>query len=88
MFASSAYAVSQPVHRFDAPLAAGDPREVCRAGTVFVQAGDGVHDFLADQRAGDVVAVATDPRDAGGVREVQVPGIGAQTERRMIRPYP
>jgi hypothetical protein len=35
-----------------------------------------VHDFLADQRAGDVVAVAADPRGAGGVREVQVPGIG------------
>jgi hypothetical protein len=35
-----------------------------------------VDDFLADEGAGDVVAVAADPRDAGDLREVQVPGVG------------
>jgi hypothetical protein len=66
--------VAQPVHGLDAPLAAGDPREVGGAGTVRVEAGDGVHDFLADQ--GAVVAVAADPRDPGDMREVQAAGIG------------
>ena len=33
-------------------------------------------DLLADQGAGDVVAVAADPRDLGCVREVQVTGFG------------
>ena len=64
------------MHRFNAPLAAGDGGEVRRAGLVRVQAGDGVDDFLADGGAGDVVAVAADPRDPGDLREVQVPGIG------------
>ena len=63
------------MHRLDAPLAAGQFREVRRAGLVLVQAGDGVHDFLADQRAAGVVAVAADPRDLPGVREIDaVPG--------------
>ena len=60
----------------DSPLAAGDGGEVRCAGLVRVQAGDGVDDFLAEQVAGDVVAVAADPRDAGDLREVQVAGVG------------
>jgi hypothetical protein len=35
-----------------------------------------VDDFLADEGAGDVVAVAADPRDPGGLREVQAAGAG------------
>ena len=35
-----------------------------------------MHDFLADQGAVEVVAVAADPGDAGDVREVQAAGIG------------
>jgi hypothetical protein len=35
-----------------------------------------VDDFLADQGAVEVVAVAADPRDALDVREVDVPGVG------------
>ena len=63
------------MHRLDAPLAAGQFREVRGAGLVLVQAGDGVHDFLADQRAAGVVAVAADPRDLPDVREIDaVPG--------------
>jgi hypothetical protein len=63
------------VHRLDAPLAAGYSREVCRAGALRAEAGDGVHDFLADQRAAGVVAVAADPRDLPDVREIDaVPG--------------
>jgi hypothetical protein len=65
-----------PVHRFDAPLAAGDPGKAGGAGAVRVEAGDGVDDFLADQGAVEVVAVAADPRDALDVREVDVPGVG------------
>ncbi len=64
------------MRRFDAPLAAGDLREVRGPGAVFFQAGDGVHDFLADQGAVEVVAVAADPCHLGRVREVQVPGAG------------
>ena len=60
----------------DSPLAAGDGGEVRCAGPVLAQAGDGVDDFLADEGAGDVVAVAADPRDAGDLREVQVAGVG------------
>jgi hypothetical protein len=76
VFASSAQAVSQPVHGLDSPLAAGDHGEVRRAGLVRVQAGHGVDDLLADEGAGDVVAVAADPRDPGDLREVQVAGVG------------
>jgi hypothetical protein len=68
--------VADPVHRFDAPLAAGDAGEVGGAGPFPVQAGDGVHDFLADQGAVDVVAVAADPGDPGDVREVDALGAG------------
>jgi hypothetical protein len=68
--------VAQPVHGLDAPLAAGDPREVGGAGTVRIEAGDGVHDFLADQGAVEVVAIAADPRDPGDMREVQAAGVG------------
>ena len=67
---------TQPVHRFDPPLAAGDAGQVRGPGAVCVQAGDGVHDLLGDQRAGEVVAVAADPRDLGGVREVDLVGVG------------
>jgi hypothetical protein len=59
----------------DAPLAAGDGGEVGCAGLADVQAGDGVDDFLTDEGAGDVVAVAADPRDAGDLREVQAAGV-------------
>ena len=68
--------VAQPVDGLDSPLAAGDGGEVRCAGPVLAQAGDGVDDFLADEGAGDVVAVAADPRDAGDLREVQVAGVG------------
>jgi hypothetical protein len=64
------------VHRFNTPLAAGDLREVRGPGAVFFQAGDGVHDFLADQGAVRVVAVAADAGGLGGVREVQAAGAG------------
>src|SRR6266704_2104323 len=76
VLASSAQAVSPPVHGLDAPLAAGDGGEVRCAGLVRVEAGDGVDDFLADEGAGDVEAVAADPRDPGDLREVQVAGTG------------
>lgn len=68
--ASSRYAVSHPVHRFDTPLAAGEAGEVSRRGPVGAQGGDGVHDLLGDQGAGDVVAVAADPDRPFDVREV------------------
>ena len=77
VLASSAYAVSgYPVHRFDAQLAAGNAGQAGGAGPGFAEAGDGVHDFLVDQGAVDVVAVAADPGDPGGVRDVQACGIG------------
>ena len=63
------------MHRFNAPLAAGEFRQVCCAGLVLAEAGDGVHDLLADQGAAGVVAVAADPRDLPDVREIDaVPG--------------
>ncbi len=68
MLRSSAQTVSQPVHRLDAPLAAGDAGQVRGPGALRVQAGDGVHDLLADRGAGEVVAVAADPCGLGGVR--------------------
>jgi hypothetical protein len=83
VFASSAQAVSQPVDGLDAPLAAGDGGEVRRTGLVRVQAGHGVDNFLADQGASDVVAVAADPRDPGDLREVQV----ADPDERSLRLY-
>jgi hypothetical protein len=76
------------VHGLDAPLAAGDPGQVSGAGLAGVQAGDGVDDFLGDQGAGGVLAVAADPHDLGGVREVSAAGIGDQVECLMIRPCP
>ena len=66
----------RPVDRFDTPLAAGDLGQVCGAGAVFGQAGDGVHDLLGQQGAGGVVAVAADPDSPGDVREVDADSIG------------
>jgi hypothetical protein len=64
------------VDGLDSPLAAGDGGEVCRAGLVRVQAGDGVDDLLADEGAAEVVAVAADPSDTGDLREVENAGVG------------
>jgi hypothetical protein len=64
------------VHRFNAPLAAGEFREVGGAGAADAEAGDGVDDLLADERAAGVVAVAPDARDLPDVREVDPVGIG------------
>jgi hypothetical protein len=60
----------------DAPLAADDPGEVLRAGAVRGQAGDGMDDFLAGQRAVGVVAVTTGPGDPADVREVGAGAVG------------
>ena len=60
----------------DAPLAAGDLREAGGTGLLRAEAGDGMHDFLADQRAVGVVAVTADPSNPADVREVDVPGAG------------
>jgi hypothetical protein len=64
-----------PVHRFDARLAAGDAGQVRGLGALPVQAGDAVHDLLADQGAGDVVTVAAYPR-LGGVRKADAISAG------------
>jgi hypothetical protein len=58
------------VHRFDAPLAAGEFREAGGAGAAGVEAGDGVHDFLAGLPAVGVVAVAADADGLPDVRKV------------------
>jgi hypothetical protein len=63
VLASSFGAVSQPVHGSGAPLAAGDLREVGGADAFFGQAGDGVRDFLAGQRA--VEGITADGMDQG-----------------------
>jgi len=68
--------VSHPVDRFDAPLAAGDLRQICGPGAVFAQAGDGVHDLLGDQGTDGIVAVAADPDGPGDVREIHAGSIG------------
>jgi hypothetical protein len=57
-------------------LAAGDAREVLGAGLLRAEAGDGVHDFLAEELAVAVVAVAADPGDAYDLREVDSGGVG------------
>jgi hypothetical protein len=50
------------------PLAAGDPGEAGGAGAARVEAGYGVDDFLADQGAVEVVAVAADDPAVAVVR--------------------
>jgi hypothetical protein len=60
------------VDRFDALLPASQFRQVRRGCLVLVEAGDGMNDLLADQRAAGVEAVAADPCDLPDVREVDV----------------
>lgn len=64
------------MHRFGAPLAAGQFREVSGACAAGVEAGDGVDDLLADQGPAGVVAVAADPRDLPDVREIDAVSAG------------
>jgi integrase len=74
---SSRYAVSQPVHRLDAPLAAGDPGQVSGAGAAGVQADDGVHDLFGDVRAGRLFRGAR-----GGILSESVYGRAWHTARQ------
>ena len=64
------------MHRFDAPLAPGDPGQVSGASPAGAQAGDGVDDLLGNAGAGGVVAVPLDAHHPGDVREVQATGPG------------
>lgn len=64
------------MHGLDAPLAAGELREVGGIGPVRAETGDGMHDFLADLGAVGVVAVAADPDDLPDVRELDVLRVG------------
>ena len=52
------------------PLAPGEAGEDGRGSPDGVQAGDAVHDFLGDGGAVQVVGVAADAHDLGGVREI------------------
>jgi hypothetical protein len=70
------------VHRLDVPLATSKFRKVSGAGLVLAEAGDGMHDLLADMRAAGVVAVAADPRDLPDVRELDL--LGASDSDRAI----
>jgi hypothetical protein len=55
---------------FDAPVLAGVPGEVTRAGQARGQAGDAVDDLLAGPRAVRGPGVTADPQDLGRVRPV------------------
>src|SRR5699024_3447457 len=68
--------VADPVDRFDAPLALDEVGDSAGCGSVGAEAGDGVHDFFGDEVAGQVVDVAADPGDLGGVGEGDAVGAG------------
>ena len=68
--------ITQPVHRFNGPLAPGDLGEDLGGAALRVQAGDAVDDLLGQVRAGDVVGVAADPVHLVRVREVDSGGTG------------
>jgi hypothetical protein len=75
VFASSSQAVSL-TRCTDSMPHWPQAREAGGVGPVGVEAGDSVDDFLAYQLAVCVVAVAADPGDARGLREVGASGVG------------
>jgi hypothetical protein len=53
-----------------------------------VQAGDAVHDLFGQGGSGQVVGVAADPQDLGGVREVDAVSVSGPDGAPDERPWP